>query len=267
MSAQILALAALSLTAVRATAADVPVNQSPVEVMIVGDFHMANPRLDLHNVRVDDMLAPKRQGEIQSVVAALARFRPTKVGVEGRSAGLAERYQQFLAGTLPPVANEVVQLGFRVARAAHADVYSLDVPGDFPYEEVKQFADTHGMSAIVEEQSQITQEEVDTESRHLASGTVGSTLRFLNDPIRVKNGNRFYRTMLHIGAGIEQPGAELLTDWYKRNALICANLVQLARSGDRIIVFFGSGHAYLLRQCVTEMPGYRLVEPNDYLPR
>ena len=33
------------------------------------------------------------------------------------------------------------------------------------------------------------------------------------------------------------------------------------------MVFYGSGHAFLLRQCVSETPGFRLVEPNDYLPR
>jgi hypothetical protein len=27
------------------------------------------------------------------------------------------------------------------------------------------------------------------------------------------------------------------------------------------------GPAFLLRQCVSEMPGHKLVEANDYLPR
>jgi hypothetical protein len=42
--------------------------------------------------------------------------------------------------------------------------------------------------------------------------------------------------------------------------------VQLAKPGGRIVVFYGSGHAFFLRQCVTEMPGFKLVEANDYLP-
>jgi hypothetical protein len=32
------------------------------------------------------------------------------------------------------------------------------------------------------------------------------------------------------------------------------------------VIFFGAGHAFLLRQCVAETPGYKLVEANDYLP-
>ena len=72
---------------------------------------------------------------------------------------------------------------------------------------------------------------------------------------------------LRIGSGTAQPGVNLLTAWYKRNFLICANLIQLSRPGDHIVVFYGSGHAFLLRQCVTEIPGFELAEPNDYLTK
>jgi Family of unknown function (DUF5694) len=41
----------------------------------------------------------------------------------------------------------------------------------------------------------------------------------------------------------------------------------MAKPGDRIVVFYGAGHAYLLRQCVREVPGFELVEPNTYLPK
>jgi len=99
----------------------------------------------------------------------------------------------------------------------------------------------------------------------LKTGTVSQVLRWLNDPNVAADNNAFYRSMLKIGGGAQQPGADLLAAWYKRNFYICANIVQLAKPGDRIVVFFGSGHEFLLRQCVSEMPNYKLVEPNDYL--
>ena len=95
---------------------------------------------------------------------------------------------------------------------------------------------------------------------------VAATLRYLNDPVRLRQDNSFYRQTLRIGAGTDQPGADLLTAWYRRNFLICANIVQNSHPGDRIVVFYGSGHAFLLRQCVAETPGFVLVEPNSYLP-
>jgi hypothetical protein len=239
----------------------------PVEVMVVGVFHMSNPGRDLHNLKVDDVLEPKSQGEIAAVTDSLARFKPTKVGVEWPADVVAERYKQFLAGTLPASRNEVVQLGFRLSKIANADVYSLDADGDFPYERLKNFAETRGFSKLIEDMNAEVQRNVDDQTRLLAQKGISADLRFLNDPARLKNDNTFYRNMLRIGLGGDQPGADLTAAWYHRNFLICANLLQLAKPGDRIVVFFGSGHAFLLRQCVTETPGVRLVEPNDYLPK
>lgn len=43
-------------------------------------------------------------------------------------------------------------------------------------------------------------------------------------------------------------------------------MIQLAHAGDRVVVLYGSGHAFLLRQCVAQTPGFQLVEPDSYLP-
>ncbi|HVV64043.1 MAG TPA: DUF5694 domain-containing protein [Rhizomicrobium sp.] len=244
------------------------IGAAPISVMIVGDFHMSNPGRDLHNVHADDMLAPKRQAEIAAVTTALLRFRPTLVAIEWPADIAAQRYAEYLKGTLAPSPNESVQLGFRLGKGAGlSQVYGIDVDGEFPYDAVDAFAKAHGQQQILESAGETTQKMVDAIDRTLATGTVSGTLRFLNDPRNVEHGNDFYRQMLKIGSGAQQPGAELLTAWYKRNFYICANLAQLAKPGERAVVFYGSGHAFLLRQCVREMPGYRLVEANDYLPK
>jgi hypothetical protein len=161
-----------------------------------------------------------------------------------------------------------VQLGFRLAaRMNLADFHGIDVDGDFPYDAVDAYAKAHGETAVLDTANAQIAAFVQQQQDLLAHGTVASTLRFLNDPALIAHGNDFYRTMLRVGGGTEQPGADLLTAWYRRNFLICANLVQMARPGDRIVVFYGSGHAFLLRQCVSETPGFELVEPNDYLPK
>ena len=259
-------LAMLVLCCGPITAFAVEASATRVEVMVVGVFHMSNPGRDIHNLKVDDVLEPKRQSEIAAVTDALARFKPTKVGVEWPADLVAERYKQYLAGTLAPSRNEVVQLGFRLAKTTGAEVYSLDADGDFPYQRLKNFAETRGFSKLLDEMNAAIQREVDEEARLLAQKGVSADLRFLNDPVRLSKDNAFYRNMLRIGLGDDQPGADLTASWYHRNFLICANLLQLAKPGDRIAIFFGSGHAFLLRQCVTETPGFRLIEPNDYLP-
>ncbi|MBS0470245.1 MAG: hypothetical protein JSR60_04170 [Proteobacteria bacterium] len=240
----------------------------PVQVMIVGDFHMSNPGRDMHNTEVDDMLSPKRQAEIAAVIDGLTAFQPTMVAAEWPADITSSRYAEFRAGTLKPSHNEVVQLGFRLAAKMNlTDVAGIDVDGDFPYEAVQAYADAHGMKDILDKTNADIARAVDSEEHLLKTGTVSQMLRWMNDPEAIAHGNEFYRTMLRIGGWSEQPGAELLTAWYKRNFLICANLIQRAKPGDRIVVFYGAGHSFLLRQCVSEMPGFVLVEPNAYLPK
>ncbi|HEX4861456.1 MAG TPA: DUF5694 domain-containing protein [Rhizomicrobium sp.] len=240
----------------------------PVSVMIVGGFHMSNPGHDLHNVQVDDVLAPKRQSEIAAVTTALAKFKPTMVAVEWPSDLVNQRYDAYLKGTLAPSHNEVVQLGFRLAKqAALARVDGIDVDGDFPYDPVVAYAKAHGQEGLLTQANAEIEAAVQAQDDLLANGSVGHVLRYLNDPGRVAGGNAFYRLMLKVGGGGEQPGAELLTQWYRRNFLICANLVQRTKPGDHVVVFYGAGHGFLLRQCVSETPGFKLVEANGYLPQ
>jgi hypothetical protein len=239
----------------------------PVEVMIVGGFHMSNPGRDLHNTSVDDVLAPKRQAEIAAVNLGLARFHPTIVAAEWDADVVAKRYLAYLDGTLKPSKNEVVQLGFRLAKTAGARMIGVDAETDFPYAAVETYAKAHGQTAVIDAAEALTVGEIAEEQRLIDHGAIAGVLRYLNDPVRLKSDNAWYRTMLRVGGGGEQPGAELLTQWYRRNFLICANLIQAAKPGDRMVVFYGAGHAFLLRQCVQETPGFVLVEPNAYLPR
>ncbi|HEX4383434.1 MAG TPA: DUF5694 domain-containing protein [Myxococcales bacterium] len=253
-------LAALSLSfAVHA--------QAPVEVMILGTFHMANPGHDLHNQKVPDVLAAESQAQLKQVAEALAAFKPTRIDVEWPKETVAERYPQFLAGKLAPSRNEVVQLGFRLGQAARAEVAGIDVDGDFPYEAVQTWAKAHGREPELNALGATVEKMLAEESRVLEEHGIAGELRFVNDPANLAGGQNFYRSMTGFGGGGDQPGAELLTAWYKRNFVLCARIAQQAKPGDRIVVMFGAGHAFLLRQCVSEMPGWKLVEPASFLPK
>jgi hypothetical protein len=245
-----------------------PPDDTPVSVMVLADFHMANPGHDMHNVAVDDVLAPGRQAEIAKITDALADFHPNVVMAEWPADLAIARYSDYLAGKLPPSRNEVVQLGFRLAKTVGLkQVYGIDADGDFPYEPIQAFAKAHGQSELLDRANAEIETLVQTQTALLESKGIAATLRYLNDPDRISRDNGFYRQMLRVGSGPQQPGVELLTAWYRRNFLICANLIQNSHSGDRIVVLYGSGHALLLRQCVTESPRFVLVEPNKFLPQ
>jgi hypothetical protein len=243
----------------------------PVQVMILGTFHMDNPGHDLHNMKVDDVLTEKRQAELADVSTHLLRFKPTAVMLEAQrrdpGAATLPRYRDYLAGKLEPSRNEVVQVGYRLAKAAGLkETYGIDVDGDFPYEAVQKFADAHGKGAILVREGEKTDARLKEASEVLEKSTIGAALRYFNQPERMALDNGFYQAMLEIGSGDEQPGAALVAAWNKRNFEICARMIQLAHAGDRVVVLYGSGHAFLLRQCVAQTPGFQLVEPDSYLP-
>jgi hypothetical protein len=244
---------------------------APVQVMILGTFHMDNPGHDLHNMKVDDVLSDQRQKELADVAARLLKFKPTIVMLEAQrrdpGAATLPRYREYLAGSLEPSRNEVVQVGYRLAKAAGLkETYGIDVGGDFPYEAVQKFADAHGKSAILKNEGDKIDGWLKEASDTLATSSIGGTLRYFNRPERIALDNSFYQQMLQIGSGDEQPGAALVAAWNKRNFEICARMIQLTHPGDRAVVLFGAGHAFLLRQCVAQTPGFELIEPNAYLP-
>src|SRR5262249_60529577 len=96
---------ALAFATAVASPPAVAIGAEPVKVIVVGTFHMSNPGHDIHNMKVDDVLAPKRQTEIAALTSALAGFRPTRVAIEWPADLTSERYAKYLAGTLPPSAN------------------------------------------------------------------------------------------------------------------------------------------------------------------
>ena len=92
-------------------AAPVAAAPAPVEVMVLGTYHFGNPGLDLNNMKVDSVLTPKRQAELDRVAKALATFKPTRVMVEMQSEApefAVAEYRRFDDAMLAAQANEIV---------------------------------------------------------------------------------------------------------------------------------------------------------------
>lgn len=239
----------------------------PARVMIVGTYHMANPGQDLHNVEADDVLQTGRQVEIRAVTDTLAAFEPNVVAVEWTAGITDERYAKYLDGSLEPSRNEVVQLGFRLAKQAGLDrVHGIDVKGEFPFDKVQAWARANGRGESLAALNDEVGAKVAEMQAMQADHTVAEILRYMNTPEAVAWGQGFYMRLLEYGDGDAQPGADLVSAWAERNYHICARLLQNLEPGDRAVVFYGAGHNYYLRRCVMDMPGVELVEANDWLP-
>jgi hypothetical protein len=240
-------------------------------VLVLGTFHLANHNKDMFNVQADDMLAPKRQAEIAAFVESLKAFQPTKIAVEVsvEEPELNQKYQQYFAGKYTLTADEIDQIGFRLAKElGHTQLYPINVMADFPFEAVQDFAKKNGNGK--EELLNRTLEQgpkgVAKIADWLKNGTVGDVLRNMNQEEEIRQDQALYMTFARFAANGEYPGPDLLTAWYGRNIRIFGNLRNIIDSpADRVLVIYGAGHAYWLERDVLDSDDLVLDRLADYV--
>lgn len=245
-----------------------------MQVLVLGAYHFGNPGQDLHNMKVDDVRIPAKQAELADVATRLAKFQPTKIAVEALSdrPDLSyAKYETFEPGMLTKNADERVQIGFRLAKnLGHKVVYAIDEQSDkvdyFPFDKVEAYAKEHGQSPLLAKlHAHVETMMKETEATQKTTPILLMLAR-MNDPARIATDHReFYYALLQLGDRLTQPGADLNGGWYLRNAKIFAKLTQVAKPGDKVVVIFGSGHAFWLRHFVQNTPGFSLVEAADFL--
>lgn len=247
---------------------------APIEVMIVGAYHMGNPGRDVNNAKVDSVLTAEKQKQLVEAVNRLAKFKPNKIAVEmiaDRGDMTTTDFDKFTPASLTTDANEIAQIAYRLAnQLGHKVVYAIDEQSKtidyFPYDKVEEFAKANNQENLLAPGrawgARIT---ADFEKAQKSS-TVQQLLLNINAPQRaMEEMNEFYYPLLAIANEKSQPGAELNSGWYQRNAKIFAKLNLVAKPGDKILVLYGAGHNYWLRHFVNLMPGYRLVDVIPYL--
>jgi hypothetical protein len=238
------------------------------QILILGTYHMASPGRDIHNAAIDDVRSPKRQQEIAELIAVLKRFRPTKIAVEAdvTSARIAREYADYLAGKYTLTANEIDQVGFRLAKElGHQKVYPVDVDGDFPYYRVRNYAIANERKAKFESAQEAVGARVKAQSQYLATHSILDHLLLLNaDSSAARAVAEYYSGFMPFGEPWEYAGADLIASWFQRNLRIYSNVRALIESPqDRILVVYGSGHLGWLQQIVAGDAEMSLVKLKD----
>jgi hypothetical protein len=238
-------------------------------VLVLGTFHLANHNKDMFNVQADDMLAPKRQAEIAAFVESLKAFHPTKIAVEAAAGQpeLNQKYRQYLAGKYTLTADEIDQIGFRLAKElGHTQLYPINVMADFPFEAVQDFAKKNGKQELLNQTLEQGPKQVEKISDTLKNGTVGDVLRYMNQAEEIRKDQAFYMTFARFAGNGEYPGPDLLTAWYGRNIRIFSNLRNVIDTpADRVLVIYGAGHAYWLERDVLDSDDLTLDRLADYV--
>ena len=240
------------------------------EILILGTYHMANPGHDIHNMQVDDVLAPQRQQEIAQLLDVLKRFHPTIIAIESDSNGpRPQQYRDYLAGTYTLGRNEIEQIGFRLAKELGlAAIYPVDADGDFPYARLVNWAKANGKGAAFDSLEAAAGARFQAENDYLKSHTVLEMLTLMNSDSVVARDVAAYFAWVRFGDRWDDAGPDLLAAWYQRNIRIYRNIVSLVKSpNDRILVIYGAGHLGWLRQDVASDPAVALRKLKDLIGR
>jgi hypothetical protein len=245
------------------------------QVMILGSFHFHNPGADFAKFETADIMGEKKQKEIAETVTRLAKFKPTKIAIEwttDRTDETNKKYTDFLAGKFSitegdakVISNEVYQLGFRLAKnAGHKQIYLVDFPGGMNISAVLAYAEKNDPEYAKKMQREIG-EITNLMNLMQKNKSIPEILRIMNHTDTLSLAQSFYIEMAAVGAGDNYIGADVVTDWYKRNLKIFANIDKIAEPNDRILLIIGQGHKPILQQLIKESPQMKLVDVMDYL--
>lgn len=261
-----------------ASAAMCPAGRAPL--MIVGTYHMANPGKDAVNLEADDVLSARRQAEIIDVAKRLASFAPTRVAVEYPvyDPQTQRRYQDYLAGRYALTRNEVDQIGFRVAQLAGlSEIRPIDFPMYMSGLTPNEIDDTPQRPSAATPVSTVTAStppraeparQLSPDEQLLRQATVAQFLAHMNDTATVSRDAEGYPKMLlpDTSTVAIYAGADRVTNWYKRNLRMFANLNRgVDFSKDRVLLLVGAGHIHILSDLALTSPYYCLVSPQLYL--
>ncbi|TAF64588.1 MAG: hypothetical protein EAZ55_11040 [Cytophagales bacterium] len=244
--------------------------KNKVKVTVLGVAHFDNPGQDVMNLKFDDVLAEKRQKEIQLVAEKLKEFQPTKIMVEvppSYQNQIDQKYQAYLANNTTLNRNEVQQIGFRLAKMLnHQKLYCIDMNNDWFFDSLMVYAESKQQTQLIMTGFAEVQKSIQEDQAFLQAHTIGEYLLKINQQEIYEKSNAFYLSLFsRIGEGENYIGTELNVEWYRRNMKIFTNVLRLAEENDRILIIFGQGHVRLLQLFFQDTFDFEYINVDQYL--
>jgi len=250
-----------------------------IKILLIGTWHFdVNSTNDQNRSNLADLTAPKRQREIDDVVAQLAAFRPDKFFVEsvpGRQARWDSIYQALRKGSLSDTAykNEIFQLGLKTARnvGLKQGVTCVDIQQNIRTEKYEAFYQKHEKDPDSLQNKVFSInfcKPVPSFKQLAATRTVGGILLAMNARDALLNSNYDYsHWLLAANQDDDYAGVDGTISWYERNLKIFINVmrnVNLA-TDQRYILLYGSAHIPQLKHFFANHPLFEVVEPETVL--
>ncbi len=241
-----------------------------VEVMLLGVYHFEGSQRDAVSGGPQDYSNHARQAELDDLIARLARWKPEQIAVEwplsfaDSTSALFARY--VAAGGKSTSQNEVVQIGFRLARRlGHSTVYPIDYQMPIGNDSLGALlARRPDLQRRADSIVAALRTESDSGERASATLSIVARLRQANETPALHAGNSgsMFGSWLAAGEGTNLGGPRLLARWYERNFYMAHNLTRgLLSDTRRVLVVVGSSHVPPLRNILDESPQFCPVSP------
>jgi len=241
----------------------------PAQVLLLGTFHFQDAGLDVVKQKDFNVMTPEAQAYLQELGERLAGFKPTKVLLEylpENDENTNERYRAYRAGEFELPANEIYQLGFRIAGLAGLErVHGFDNQDvEWQAEAMFKYASEHDSPEM-----KLFHQTLDAYSAEEAKARTTLPLRDLlkrtNAPALDRMNMDLYLATNPIGAGEGFAGAVSSSSWWARNFRMYALVQQQAGPGERVLVIGGQGHVAILRQLLAIDRQREAVSIDDFL--
>ncbi|MEW6196040.1 MAG: DUF5694 domain-containing protein [Bacteroidota bacterium] len=245
-------------------------SQKKFDVMILGTFHMNVPKRDVFNIAVYNILGERRQQEIAELIEQLKEYKPNKIALEVpfNNNYMLSRFEEYINNKYKLTDDERDQIGLRLAKnLGHKTIYAIDYKEDLPINEAIAWAEQNGQVYLVDEImfsfrnkffSLFNPDSIETKS-------INEIFYLINSPPFDNINHSIYLMSLNIGKDDKYIGADFAAKWYARNLKITSNILRIAKDGDKILVLIGAGHAKLLKEYLSQIPGANVVSSLHFL--
>jgi len=254
-------------------------NRKQPSVFLVGSFHFAYYNLDAHKTSKDkqvDIKSKEKQKELAALLDYIARFKPTKIAVEGgRNTGyLMQRYREYKAGKRELGADEREQIGFRLLDRFNLDtIYGTD---DMPFvSSLRNSKDSTLYRPLIDSiykdwdfqnddsLSKLYKKFYEYKDALAAKLPLLDFFKYMNSEKVLNRGFGAY-LIGDFKLGNTRGADALAMHWDSRNLRIFRHIQQITTSpDDRILVLYGSGHIQLLNQLFECSPEYNYIKFNE----
>ncbi|MEM9338066.1 MAG: DUF5694 domain-containing protein [Bacteroidota bacterium] len=250
------------------------------KVMVLGVFHFSNPGLDSYKQKFPfDILQPDRQKELDVLLGKLESYQPTKILLEWNriksDSIVNKQFQDYLNGSFKIVDkhDEGYQIGFKLAKKlGHDKVYCSDASAhwfgadlDWDHYDSEGYLKSKGQDEKYFRYGFESFYQLGDSLKAVRS--LIEHLTWLNHPKNRLKDHQAYLTSIIEGAGDHYIGADGVARWYRRNLRIFANAYDVASfdKEERLLLIYGAGHVWQLRQFFKDAPDFDYVESNQYL--